>query len=274
MNPPSFQKLNFRTPLAVEIVTRLVLLVILYSLEFARPFQRAIKEEELWLYKNPLVSERVPASLLLSVGVGVPVTFFLLLYLSTRDKLDFAHALLGISLSVLLTGIITDLIKISVGRPRPDFFYRCYPDGQVTSDLVCLGEEEVVEEGRKSFPSGHAAWAMGCGGYLSLYLCGKLHLLHPLGRGQAWRLCAVVAPLITGCMTSLTRLQDHKHHCEDVIAGGLIGLVVTTVCYLQYYPNPLHPRCDLPHSNGLHNMPLKSPQPRKKYYTTPVLDSV
>ena len=51
-----------------------------------------------------------------TVGIGVPVLFASLHFLSTGDKLDLVHALLGISLAVLLTGIITGLIKVSVGR--------------------------------------------------------------------------------------------------------------------------------------------------------------
>lgn len=123
------------------------------------------------------------------------------------------------------------MLEISLHhRPRPDFYYRCFPDGQVSSDLVCLGEGEVVEEGRKSFPSGHTACepegekivcffnsctgAFSCSGFFALYLTGKLHLFGPQGRGQAWRLCAALAPLLTACVASLTRLQDHKHHWE------------------------------------------------------------
>lgn len=36
---------------------------------------------------------------------------------------------LGLFFSVLITGLITDAIKDAVGRPRPNFFWRCFPDG-------------------------------------------------------------------------------------------------------------------------------------------------
>ncbi|KAL5673151.1 hypothetical protein ACJX0J_017457, partial [Zea mays] len=47
----------------------------------------------------------------------------------------------------------------AIGRPRPDF-WRCFPDGkqlydQVTGDVICHGEKNFLQDGHKSFPSGH-----------------------------------------------------------------------------------------------------------------------
>jgi hypothetical protein len=39
----------------------------------------------------------------------------------------------GLLFSVLITGVLTDAIKDGVGRPRPNFFWRCFPDGVLVS---------------------------------------------------------------------------------------------------------------------------------------------
>lgn len=43
----------------------------------------------------------------------------------------------GLLFSVLITAVLTDAIKDGVGRPRPNFFWRCFPDGvPVSSKLL------------------------------------------------------------------------------------------------------------------------------------------
>lgn len=65
--------------------------------------------------------------------------------------------------SVLVSGMVTDGLKDAVGRPRPDFFWRCFPDGRavydddVTTRSLCQGPKNLVDDGHKSFPSGRAS---------------------------------------------------------------------------------------------------------------------
>ncbi|PWZ43651.1 putative lipid phosphate phosphatase 3, chloroplastic [Zea mays] len=63
--------------------------------------------------------------------------------------------------AVLVAAFFNDLIKTAVGRPRLDF-WRCFHDekqlyDQVTRDVLCHGEKNFLQDGRKSFPSGHTS---------------------------------------------------------------------------------------------------------------------
>ena len=79
---------------------------------------------------------------------------------------DFHSAVLGEVLSLALTISVTTIVKVLVGRPRPDILDRCQPVegaanaipyGLVTSAICTTDNLKRLKEGFRSFPSGHAS---------------------------------------------------------------------------------------------------------------------
>ncbi|KAK6791442.1 hypothetical protein RDI58_010523 [Solanum bulbocastanum] len=149
-----------------------------------------------------------------------------------RDVYDLLHAILGILYSVLVFAVITDSIKDVVGRPCPNFFYRCFPDGieafQPNGDVNCHGDPKVVKEGYKSFPVDipHVGSFAGLA-FLSWYLCGKVKAFDR--RGHAAKLCIVLLPLLFAALVGISWIDDYWHHWIDVFTGSLIGWFNVTI---------------------------------------------
>ncbi|XP_069150637.1 lipid phosphate phosphatase 2 isoform X3 [Solanum lycopersicum] len=218
----------------------ILLLGIVVLLNVIHPFYRFVGKDMMEDLKYPLKSNTVPFWAVPVYAVLLPMVVFLLIYFRRRDVYDLHHAILGLLFSVVVTAVITGAIKDAVGRPRPDFFWRCFPDGKEVydkwGDVVCHGDKNVVREGHKSFPSGHTSLSFAGLGFLSLYLSGKIQVFDC--RGHVAKLCLVLLPLLLASLVAISRVDDYWHHWQDVFAGGLIGLVVATLCYLQFFPPP------------------------------------
>jgi len=200
---------------------------------------------------------------------------------------DWVDALLSYSLAVLVNGILTELIKKAVGRPRPDYFNRCFPDidleNKVEVDLKikslgvtgfqCSLEKisnedqadwlkenptnkfivesvfdhdetepiycdmHCLEKGRRSFPSGHSSNAWVAFFFFSLYLWGKFKAFTPKGRQETIRFIPGFIVMLAPLYIALSRMQDYRHHWEDVTVGSLLGIFSSIFGYLQYYPS-------------------------------------
>ncbi|KAL6573748.1 Lipid phosphate phosphatase 2 [Orobanche hederae] len=219
------------------------------------PFHRFVGEDMMTDLKYPLKDNTIPLWAVPLIAIILPFTVILVVYFIRKDVCDLHQAVLGLLFSVLITGVLTDAIKDAVGRPRPDFFWRCFPNGRggfhnVTGDVQCTGLRSVIREVHKSFPSGHTSWSFAGLGFLAWYMCGKIKVFDR--RGHVAKLCIIFVPLLLAALVGVSRVDDYWHHWQDGFAGGLLGLTVASFCYLQFFPPPYDVDGWAPHA--YHNM--------------------
>ncbi len=153
-----------------------------------------------------------PAELLTSLGDSAwYIIGSILLYLLFRRCAPLlSKASLFFLSSVLLSGLLVNIVKVIFGRARP----------QIYADEHLYGffwfETDVLY---RSFPSGHAATAMGV--WLAFALFFPKYRLRLIGLGIA---------------ISLSRVVLTQHYLSDVLIGGWIGAVTTLALYGLFYP--------------------------------------
>jgi undecaprenyl-diphosphatase len=115
--------------------------------------------------------------------------FFIIVYELSRKKPFFSAAY-----GLIITGIIVELTKAIVQRPRPE---------------LSVLPQYVTQAYSTSFPSGHTASAFLIAAVVSHYYPKYAKFLYPLA-------------IIVG----LSRMYLGVHYLTDVIAGAVIGIVV------------------------------------------------
>ncbi|MFS7996602.1 putative phosphatidate phosphatase [Helianthus anomalus] len=198
-----------------------------FFLNMIEPFHRYVAQDMMTDIKYPFYEKDTIPMWAVPFYAGIlPIMIFFIYYMKRKDVYDVHHAVLGLLYSLLITAVITDSIKDAVGRPRPNFFYRCFPDGNAEfgddGNVLCHGDLLKIKEGYKSFPSGHTSWSFAGLGFLAWYLCGKLRTFD--NKGHAQKLCVVVLPYLFAALVGVSRVDDYWHHWTDVFTGMIIGL--------------------------------------------------
>jgi len=216
-----------------------------------KPFLRIVHPEDWYYYSYPFtVDEAVPNWLLIVIVIVVPVVVVAILigcvqiwkkkFTEAQPPIvrDCCYSFYSYTLALILTLLFTAIVKRSYGNLRPDYLSRCFPEGWKPEDLVSIplcaatASEEVLVEGRLSFPSGHASSAFVCFTFCALYSFSKLHSLKMASLPLVVASGFFVPPLLI----AISRTSDYRHHFQDVIAGSIIGVFIAVVCYRFYYP--------------------------------------
>jgi len=161
-----------------------------------------------------------------------------------KDRLwELNCGILGLGLSIGAAYTITGALKNAIGKPRPDLISRCIVDeakintakyALQTIDICTQTDNYILQDGFKSFPSGHSSVSFAGLFYLSIYLAGKLHVMD--AKGEVWRTLIVLVPALGAALITGTRIMDARHHPFDVLSGALIGILVSWASYRQYFP--------------------------------------
>jgi membrane-associated phospholipid phosphatase len=197
---------------------------------------------------RPLVKEKVPVAGLAAAAAATIVGTAGVDLLAGGDA-HRAHALLlGGTEAILGTLVVTEALKLTVGRLRPDFRERwlraaCAGNVDAPADLDCsivddgftVSRRDVLD-GMKSFPSGHTSTAFAVLGFSGLAIGSRFVWSDA---APAWT--APVAGLALGglaagaAFTAASRLADNRHHPEDVAVGAALGTALGASAYLLHF---------------------------------------
>lgn len=204
------------------------------------------------------VGETVPA---LYVGVAVPIVG---LWLGLQEGLaqgsDARHlhdTLVGLVDGMTTTLLVTEILKYEFGRLRPDFqdrAQRYYCTTQKSAEISCTGAEvpldtdpakadKIFADGRRSFPSGHAATSAMLATYASLVTGG--HFIWGDRATSDTRLQGIalqVAAFGAAGFVWWSRVDDGRHNPFDVLTGAAIGMAMANLAYWRRFDMHGHSR--------------------------------
>jgi len=135
----------------------------------------------------------------ISTGYLVGSFAFFLFYRFFRRRPIYAHRALFLFSSIAFSGIIVNIIKVFIGRYRPEMFFE---KGLYGINFFSFSH------GFASFPSGHAATTFSLAWALSLFF----------PRARIPLLCFAV-------MVGASRVIITSHYLSDALGGAYVGIM-------------------------------------------------
>ncbi|KNE54028.1 hypothetical protein AMAG_00028 [Allomyces macrogynus ATCC 38327] len=228
-SPRSLINPGQRRHLGLEILALIVFWAIGGVLNILPPQKRTFNVNDITL-QNPMREQTVPEWLAFILVVVVPFIFIFLIGRSRAGR-----PVLGLLVSTGLALLVTGALKNLVGGLRPDFLDRCKPNPK---DLTqCTGEVSIVNEGRRSFPSGHSSVSAAGLVYTSLYLASFMRVFDAnWDEAKGGRIFLSFLPATGAAAIALTRIVDNRHHWLDVFTGFILGAFCAYLCARLYIP--------------------------------------
>lgn len=253
-----------RLTIAMEFfVIFFLVLVYVFVLCYSNPTINYYSCDQLDLNK-PYLKDTISTEALIFFGSFIPLVFIvavelvnsnfihkIVIYIKLKKKNErksfngrnlrmcLLHLITIFSLGIIITILLTEIIKHWVGRLRPYFLDVCKPNlaeidcfnhtlnGQVyksifTGDGFCTGDAHRIKEARLSFPSGHASYSSYTMIFLILYLEARLFV----DKKKFFKILLQFLAFLLCLVTSLSRISDFHHRTSDVVCGFLLGTTV------------------------------------------------
>ncbi|KAL0953861.1 hypothetical protein HGRIS_005036, partial [Hohenbuehelia grisea] len=206
------------------------------------PFERDFSHKDPTI-KHQHKHSQISSNLNNFIAFFVPISIVAGVGIYRKSLIHVHHGLVAIAAARGFARLVTEFFKNFVGRLRPDFLSRCKWDKKLHE---CTGKIDKILDGRQSFPSGHVSAAFAGMTILSLWLAGQTGVWHfhstskssTFNASRLARLALTVLPLFWATYVAITRLQDYRHHVEDVLAGGLVGIVSAIIFYRIFWQSP------------------------------------
>ena len=154
---------------------------------------------------NQLIAEQVQSRIDYIMWLPMAVSFYCIIMAILATFPNRGRLIAGFLSAVLLSGLVTHVIKFVVGRGRPDLG---------VGPLVFKPFNLIGEYGKyQSFPSGHSSGAFTLALLLGIYF--------PRARWVFYFYAACIG---------FERIIHNRHYTSDVLAGYVIAALTVYVC--------------------------------------------